>query len=356
MDLLSNLILSSSIYSQHLAKKFKMRYKSNMLIKNVIYYFAILILSSCFKEYKGKIKIDGSSSVYPLTEAVAEEFREKASDIKVMVGVSGTGGGFKKFLRGEIDISNASRRISKSEIEQAQKNGIRFIEIPVSYDGMAIVVSPKNSFVDYITVAELKKMWSPESQGKITKWNQVRATWPDLPLNLYGAGTSSGTYDYFTLAINGKAKASRGDYTASEDDNVLVQGVASDPNGLGYFGLVYYEENKNKLKLVPVKATDDAEAIFPNDSTVQFGIYQPLTRPEFIYVNIESAKKPYMHEFIKFYLENAEVLAKEIGYTPLPPQVYKLSYSRFRNEKAGSLFEKRSVVGVNLTEALTENQ
>lgn len=326
------------------------------LIKYFFLYFLVILFSSCFKEYKGKIKIDGSSSVYPLTEAVAEEFREKTPDIKVMVGVSGTGGGFKKFLRGEIDISNASRPISKSEIEQAKKNGITFIEIPVSYDGMAIVVSPKNNFVDYITVAELKTMWSPESQGKITKWNQVRATWPDVPLNLYGAGTSSGTYDYFTLAINGKAKASRGDYTASEDDNILVHGVSSDPNSLGYFGLVYYEENKNKLKLVPVKATDDAEAIYPNDSTVQFGIYQPLTRPEFIYVNTEASKKIYIQKFIKFYLENAEGLAKEIGYTPLPPQVYKLSYHRFMNGKAGSIFENRSIVGINLTEALTENK
>lgn len=316
----------------------------------------MIVFSSCFKRYEGTISIDGSSSVYPLTEAVAEEFRKVNPDIKIMVGISGTGGGFKKFLRGEIDISNASRPISKIEIDLSQKNGINFIEFPVSYDGMAIIVSPKNSFVDYITVAELKKIWSPESQGKVNTWKQVRSSWPDLPLNLYGAGTSSGTYDYFTLAINGKAKASRGDYTASEDDNILVQGVSSDPNSLGYFGLVYYQENKNKLKLVPVKATDDAEAIYPNDSTVQFGKYQPLTRPEFIYVNTEAAKKTYVQQFIKFYLENAAALAKEIGYTPLPPEVYTLSYSRFMKGKAGSIFERRSIVGVNLTEALSENK
>ena len=273
-----------------------------------------------------------------------------------MVGVSGTGGGFKKFLRGEIDITNASRPISKKELEQSRKSKIDFIEIPVSYDGMAIIVSPKNTFVDYITVAELKKIWSPESQGKVKTWKQVRSSWPDLPLNLYGAGTSSGTYDYFTLAINGKAKASRGDYTASEDDNVLVQGVSSDPGSLGYFGFVYYKENKNKLKLVPVKATDDAEAVYPSDSTVQFGIYKPLTRPEFIYVNTEAAKKSYVQKFIKFYMENVEALAKDIGYTPLPPEVYQLSYNRFLNGKAGSVFEKRSVVGANLTTILIENQ
>lgn len=329
------------------------------MLKNSIVYLLFCCLpafTSCFKNYSGKISIDGSSSVYPLTEAVAEEFREVNPDIKIMVGVSGTGGGFKKFLREETDISNASRPISKSEIKQAKENGISYIEIPVSYDGMAIVVSPKNTFVDYITVAELKKMWSPESQGKITTWKQVRSSWPDVPLNLYGAGTSSGTYDYFTLAINGKAKASRGDYTASEDDNVLVQGVSSDRNGLGYFGLVYYEENRNKLKLVPVKATDTADAIYPTDSTVQYGIYQPLTRPEFIYVNAASAKKPHVQEFIKFYLDNATILAREIGYIPLPKEVYQLSYNRFTGSKVGSIFENRSIVGVNLIEALKENQ
>ena len=329
-------------------------YKSNF--KYSLLFLLILVFSSCFKKYEGRISIDGSSSVYPLTEAVAEEFRKVNPDIKIMVGVSGTGGGFKKFLRREIDIGNASRPISKGEIDQSRKNGINFIEIPVSYDGMAIIVSPKNTFVDYITVAELKKIWSPESQGNVNTWKQVRDSWPDQPLNLYGAGTSSGTYDYFTLAINGKAKASRGDYTASEDDNILVQGVSSDPNSLGYFGLVYYAENKNNLKLVPVKATDDSEAVYPTDSTVQFGKYQPLTRPEFIYVNMEAAKKPYVQQFIKFYLENAESLAKEIGYTPLPPEVYQLSYNRFLNGKTGSIFENRSIVGVNLTKALTENQ
>jgi len=329
------------------------------MLKNSILYVLFCCLpafTSCFKSYKGKISIDGSSSVYPLTEAVAEEFRDVNPDIKIMVGVSGTGGGFKKFLRGETDISNASRPISKSEIEQAKETGIKYIEIPVSYDGMAIVVSPENTFVDYITVAELKKMWSPESQGKIISWKQVRSSWPDRPLNLYGAGTSSGTYDYFTLAINGKAKASRGDYTASEDDNVLVQGVSSDPNSLGYFGLVYYEENKNKLKLIPVKENDTSDAIYPTDSTVQYGMYQPLTRPEFIYVNAASAKKPHVQEFVKFYLDNATMLAREVGYIPLPKEVYQLSYDRFIRSRVGSIFEKRSIVGVNLIEVLKQNQ
>ena len=309
--------------------------------------------SSCFKQYKGKINIDGSSSVYPLTEAVAEEFRKRDADIRVTVGISGTGGGFKKFLRGETDISNASRPISIEELETSRKNGIAFIEIPVSYDGMAIVVSPKNKFTDYVTVAELKKMWSPESQGKVKSWKQVRDSWPDVPLHLYGAGTSSGTYDYFTEAINGRAKASRGDYTASEDDNVLVQGVSSDIGGLGYFGLAYFSENKEKLRLVPVKYNEKSEAVFPNDSTVQHGKYRPLSRPEFIYVNAKSAKKAYVKEFVKFYLEHAGVLAVEVGYVPLPKEAYRLAYQRFTKGITGSIFENKSTVGANLLQLLS---
>jgi phosphate transport system substrate-binding protein len=314
-----------------------------------------VIFSSCFKHYEGKIHIDGSSTVYPLTEAVSEEFREVNPDIRVTVGVSGTGGGFKKFMRGELDISNASRPISKSEIELAKTNGIEFIEIPVAYDGLAVVVSTKNTFVDYLTVAELHKMWSPESQGKITRWNQIRAEWPDAPLNLYGAGTSSGTYDYFTEAVNGKAKASRGDYTASEDDNVLVQGVSTDINALGYFGLAYFSENKDKLKLVPIKMDENSEAIYPTEETVSNGTYQPLSRPEFIYINVKSAKLPYVQEYIKFYLDNATSLSQEIGSVPLPAEVYKLSYEKFKNLKTGSVFEDKSIVGANLYELLKKD-
>lgn len=312
----------------------------------------LLLLTSCFKSYEGKINIDGSSTVYPLTEAVSEEFRKVRPEIRVTVGVSGTGGGFKKFLRNEIDISNASRPISKSELKESKESGIEFIEIPVSYDGLAVVVSQKNTFVDYLTVEELNKMWSPESQGKINRWNQIRPEWPDAPLNLYGAGTSSGTYDYFTEAINGRAKASRGDYTASEDDNVLVQGVSTDINGLGYFGLAYYSENSDKLKLVPIKATNESEAIYPTDETIQDGSYQPLARPEFIYVNVKSAQLPHIQEYIRFYLENAGTLATEVGYVALPSEVYKLSYQKFKNLKTGSIFEKESTVGANLLELL----
>ena len=319
-------------------------------MRKYYYIFFLLFLTSCFKTYKGRINIDGSSTVYPITEAVAEEFRAVEPDIRVTVGVSGTGGGFKKFIRNETDISNASRPISKSELQQAKTAGIEFIEIPVSYDGLAVVVNPANDFVDFLTIEELHKMWSAESQRKITRWNQIRPEWPDAPLNLYGAGTSSGTYDYFTEAVNGKAKSSRGDYTASEDDNVLVQGVSSDKFGLAYFGLAYYEENKNKLKLIPIKANADAIAVFPTEETVKTGKYKPLSRPEFIYVNAVSGRQPHIQRFIKFYLENATALVKEVGYVPLPEEVYQHAYKRFMAGKTGSLFENRSVVGANLTE------
>jgi phosphate transport system substrate-binding protein len=313
-----------------------------------------VLFSSCFKNYRGRIQIDGSSSVYPITEAVAEEYRNIYSDIRVTVGVSGTGGGFKKFARGETDISNASRPISKKEIDACKKAGIEFIEIPVAYDGLAVVVSPSNDFVDYLTIDELKKMWEPAAQEKINSWKQIRSSFPDVPLRLYGAGTSSGTYDYFTEAVVGKAKSSRGDYTASEDDNVLVQGVSSDKGALGYFGLAYFTENKNKLKLVPI---DNGKGpIIPTDSTVTNGVYTPLSRPEFIYVNAKVASTPVIKEFIKFYIENAPALVKEVGYVPLQTEAYQLSYQRFLKNIRGSLFAEKSTVGVDLVKLLKENQ
>lgn len=312
-------------------------------------------LTSCFKKYDAKINIDGSSTVYPITEAVAEEFRNKFASVRVTVGVSGTGGGFKKFQRGETDISNASRPIQKGEIEKCLAAGIEFIEIPVAYDGIAVVVSEKNDFVDYLTIDELRFIWSPESQGKITHWNQVRPEWPAVKLNLYGAGTSSGTYDYFTEAVNGKARASRGDYTASEDDNVLVQGVYSDAGGLGYFGFAYYEENKNKLKIVPIKVNDTSEAITPSLETISNGTYQPLSRPEFIYVNVKSAEEIAVQNFVQFYLQNAEWLVKEVGYVPLPSKAYELAEKRFFEKKTGSIFSGGKVVGADIVKMLSEN-
>ena len=311
-------------------------------------------MCACFKQYKGKIQIDGSSSVYPITEAVAEEYREQHADIRVTVGVSGTGGGFKKFARGETDISNASRPITKKEAAACKANNIAFIEIPIAYDGLAVVVSPSNDFVTHLTVAELKKIWEPAAQQKITSWNQVRQGFPDLPIRLYGAGTSSGTYDYFTEAIVGKAKSSRGDYTASEDDNVLVQGVASDKGGLGYFGLAYYLENKSKLKLVGIDA--GSGPVFPSETSVSNGEYAPLSRPEFIYVNARSATNVIVKDFIKFYIDNAAVLVKEVGYVPLPAEVYKLAYQRLLANRQGSMFDTTTTVGADLKKLMNDPQ
>jgi phosphate transport system substrate-binding protein len=318
--------------------------------------FVTIPLASCFKQYKGRINIDGSSSVYPITEAVAEEYRIHNPDIRITVGVSGTGGGFKKFARGETDISNASRPIKEPEIKACSENNIEFIEIPVAYDGLAVVVSKDNTFVDYLTVEELKKMWEPAAQGKITSWKQIRSGFPDIPLRLYGAGTSSGTYDYFTEAIVGKAKSSRGDYTASEDDNVLVQGVSTDKGGLGFFGLAYYEENKNKLKLVAVDAEKGKGPVKPSDSTVRSGTYSPLSRPEFIYVNAASANSAVIREFVRFYLENAPALVKEVGYVPLPDEAYSLGYDRLQKRKVGAMFANRSTVGADLVKLMKEEQ
>lgn len=325
-----------------------MRYRAYLLA-----FLITLILASCFRKYEGRIQIDGSSSVYPITEAVAEEFRKKRPDIRVTVGVSGTGGGFKKFARGELDISNASRPIKKSEIDDCKKNNISFIEVPVAYDGLAVVVSPANDFVDHLTVEELKKIWEPAAQNKIKSWKQVRAGFPDVPLRLYGAGTSSGTYDYFTEAIVGKAKSSRGDYTASEDDNVLVQGVSSDKGALGYFGLAYYLENKNKLKLVGIDAGKGP--VYPSDSTVTTGTYAPLSRPEFIYINSRSASSEILKEFVRFYMANAPQLVKEVGYVPLPTEVYALSLDRFLKNRQGSMFADKSTVGADLIKLLKED-
>lgn len=298
------------------------------------------------------IKIDGSSTVYPITEAVAEEFQKLKKEVKVTVGISGTGGGFKKFCRGETDIANASRPILKKEMDVCRENGIEYIEIPVAYDGLAVMVNPKNNWVKSMTVAELKTIWEPAAQGKITKWNHVKAEWPDAQLNLYGPGVDSGTYDYFTEAIVGKAKSSRSDYTASEDDNVLVQGIAGDKNGLGFFGLAYYEENKDKLKIVPIINPKTGKEVIPSEKTVMDGTYQPLSRPIFIYVSKKSTEKPEVKEFVEYYLKNAPKLVKQVKYVPLPAKAYKLAEERFQTRKTGSMFGGEAEVGVKIEDLL----
>ena len=299
----------------------------------------------------GTIKIDGSSTVYPITEAVAEEFGQKNPEVRITVGISGTGGGFKKFIAGETDISDASRPIKAAEIEQLKAKNVDYIELPIAHDALTIVVNPQNNWATSMTVAELKKLWEPEAQQKITRWNQIRAEWPNEPIKLFGAGTDSGTFDYFTEAIVGKEKASRGDYTASEDDNVLVQGVASDKFALGYFGMSYYQENKSKLKAVSIDDAKDANgkgAIAPSAETVLNSTYQPLSRPLFIYVRKDAADRSEVREFVSFYLSSGANLAKEVGYVPLSENLYKVALNRFTDRVTGSLFQTGSEVGVSL--------
>lgn len=281
-------------------------------------------------QIEGEVKIDGSSTVYPITEAIAEEFRTVQPNVRVTVGVSGTGGGFKKFSRGEIDINNASRPIKEGEAEICQQNGIEYVELTIAYDGLAVVVNPENDWVDYFTVEELKKIWEPAAQETITKWSQIRPEWPDEEFSLYGPGVASGTYDYFTEAIVGESGSSRGDYTASEDDNVLVQGIAGDKNSLGFFGLAYYEENQESLKLVPVK-NEEGTAVLPTLETVKSGEYAPLSRPVFIYVSDAAVKRPAVEAFVDFYMANAAELVQDVGYIPLPKEVYQEEISEFES-------------------------
>jgi phosphate transport system substrate-binding protein len=298
----------------------------------------------------GAIAIDGSSTVFPITEAVAEEFQKKHPQVRVTVGQSGTGGGFKKFLNNETAISNASRPIKSSEAEEAKQKGIEYIELPIAYDGLSVVVHPSNTWVETLTVAELKKIWEPES--KVNNWSQVRAGFPDRPLKLYGAGTDSGTFDYFTEAINGKEDASRPDYTASEDDNMLVQGVSGDPGALGYFGYAYFEANQDKLKLV---AIDNGQGgVKPSPETINNGSYQPLSRPLFIYVRKDAAEKPEVQAFIKFYLTEGRKLVKDAGYIPLPDRAYELAQERFDKRITGSVFAGGSQVGVKIEDLLSK--
>ena len=299
------------------------------------------------------IKIDGSSTVYPITEAVAEEFqKEKRGAVRVTVGISGTGGGFKKFCRGETDIQDASRPILTKEMEICKQAGVQYIELPVAYDALTVVINPKNDWIKSMTVAELKKIWEPAAQGKITKWNQVNPAWPDAPLNLFGAGSDSGTFDYFTEAIVGKAKSSRGDFTASEDDNVLVQGVSRDVNALGYFGYAYYAENTDKLKAVPIVEKEGKPAVSPSFETVMSGTYQPLARPIFIYVNVKSVDKPEVKEFVDFYLKHAAKLVKEVKYVPIPDEDFKLVIEAFGKKKLGTGFGGVAEVGVLIKDLL----
>ena len=301
------------------------------------------------------IKIDGSSTVFPITEAVAEEFqKEKQGKVNVTVGISGTGGGFKKFVRGEIDVADASRPMLTDEMAQAKANGIEFIELPVAFDALTVVVNNQNNWVTSITVADLKKIWEPGAQGRITHWNHVRPEWPNEKIALFGAGADSGTFDYFTEAIVGKAKSSRGDYTASEDDNVLVQGVEGNKFALGYIPYAYYAPHSNRMKAVGIEWEKNKTQgpVLPSPENVLAGTYNPLSRPLFIYVSRKSLDKPAVKEFVEFYLKHVRTLATEVKYVPLSETAYQMATTRLGSMQTGSGFGGVPEVGLPVEEIL----
>ncbi|EJC61967.1 phosphate ABC transporter substrate-binding protein [Alcaligenes faecalis subsp. faecalis NCIB 8687] len=298
------------------------------------------------------VLIDGSSTVFPISEAVAEEFQNaQKGKTRVTVGVSGTGGGFKKFCRGELDITGASRPIKKEEMELCKQNGVEFIEMPIVIDALATIINPQNNWAECLSVAELKKMWEPEAQGKITNWNQINSKFPDAPLVLFGAGTDSGTYDYYTFAIVGKEHSSRGDFTATEDDNVSVQGVARDKNAIGFLGLAYYDHNKDKIKPVAIRQADGS-CVLPSVETAVDGTYQPLTRPIFYYVDKSKADKKHVADFIHFAFDpkNQQELISEVGYVSLPAEIANAATKKFDSRKTGSHFDGGSKVGVKMAD------
>lgn len=284
----------------------------------------------------GNVTIDGSSTVAPISKAVAEEFAKANPGVKVPVGTSGTGGGFKKFCAGDTDISNASRPIKKAEEEECKKNGVEFVEIPVAVDGLTVVVNKENTWAKCLTVAELKTMWSPDAQGKINNWNQIRPDFPDAKLALFGAGADSGTFDYFTEAVNGKSKVSRTDFQPSEDDNIIVKGVQGDKNALGFFGVAYYEENAAALNAVEIDG--GAGCVAPTIENINTGKYTPLSRPLLIYINKKAMERPEAKAFVEFYVANKNKLAKEVGYVALPSEAEPLIAERIKSGKTGSTF------------------
>jgi phosphate transport system substrate-binding protein len=300
------------------------------------------------------IKIDGSSTVFPITQAIAKEFQANpANKAQVEVKVSGTTGGFEKFCTGKTNINNASRPILQAEMATCKKNGVQFMEFPIAFDALSVVVNPQNDWAKDITIAELKKMWEPAAQGKITKWNQVRSTWPDRPLKLFGADDKSGTFDYFTEATVGKSKASRKDYTPSEDDDKLVSGISADPNALGYFGFAYYQQNKSKLKLLAVDSGKGAT--LPSIDAVVKNQYQPLSRPLFIYVNLRSSpNRQLLGKFVEQYINSASKIASTVGYIPLPDRVRELTLIQFNRGKTGTVFGGKASLTTKISDLLQQ--
>lgn len=321
------------------------RFKTVFKMKKTISIIGlVLTLVSCNNtgENKETIAIDGSSTVFPLTAAVAEKYRKEAPKTRVTIGVSGTGGGMQKFATGKIDVANASRPIAENEIALAQKNKIDFVELEVAYDGLVVVVNPENDWVDSLTVAQLKSIWEPAAQGKITQWSHINPNWTKEKLNLFGPGVASGTFDYFTEVIVGESGSSRGDYMASEDDNVLVKGVVSDKFGMGFFGLAFYENNKDKLKLLAIDNGNGA--VLPSRETVKSGAYAPLSRPLFIYVSSASVQNPEVVKFIRFYLKNVGEVVKDVGYVALQPEEYQMQLEKFNAFVAKHKKKQESVI------------
>ncbi len=313
-----------------------MRYQIMALVAPLVATAAIGMLqtSAHAQTLKGTVRIDGSSTVFPITEAVAEEFAEEAPRVRVTVGISGTGGGFKRFILGETDISDASRPIKAKEDAAAKKNAVEYIEIPVAYDGLSIVVNKKNTWCDSLTVAELTAIFSDGST--VTKWSDVRPQWPDVSIRLFSPGTDSGTFDYFKEVVIGKKGSVRSDMSVSEDDNVLVRGVSGEVGGLGFFGCAYYFENADKLNVVKIDGGKGPVA--PTPTTIENGTYAPFSRPLFIYVNAKSAYRPEVRSFVEFYLKHAGELAEEVGYVQLPKEIYKRAASNFKTRRVGTQY------------------
>jgi len=297
------------------------------------------------------IKIDGSSTVYPITKLAAEEFQKaKRRTVEITLGISGTDGGFAKFCKGKTDISNASRPIGNKEMEACKESGIKYIELPIAYDGIAVVVNAKNDFITAMTVADLKKIWESSAERKVTRWTHVKPVWPDTPFNLYGPSLDSGTFDYFSQAIVGKSGSIRRDFTAGATDNELVQMIAADKDAFGFFGYAYYAKNKDKLAVVLINGGNGF--LFPSEETVIDGKYQPLSRPVFIYVNKRSAERPEVKEFVEFYLRNAPKLVRRAKYIPLPDRAYKLAAERFAKGVTGTVFGGEVKVAMKMEEFL----
>jgi phosphate transport system substrate-binding protein len=312
--------------------------------------------STALSYVSGTIEIDGSSTVFPITEAIAEEFGNlTGGDVRVLVGISGTGGGFSKFCNGETEITNASRPVKPSEVERCAAEGIEFVEVPVAVDGLSVAVNPDNEFVDCLTISQLETMWSEAAEGNVNRWNQVRADWPDERMRLYGPGVDSGTFDYFTEVANGEAQSSRGDFISSENDNVLVQGVSGDKNSIGYFGYSYYHENRDKLKVVGIDGGNGC--VEPTAQTINDGSYAPFSRPLFLYIRIDEAAKPEILEFMRFFFsEEGSQLVTEVGYVPLPVETRTLALARFEAGTAGTLFGGDNPQKGPVAEVLEANQ